>query len=148
MLRAAEVDLHLACLTPDIVAPWERAGQNTGFLVLRFLDERRSLASGVKCGQSVWQGSETDGTLLSAMEEGRERRQLQFLKNVEVGLGYPDIDGEGASDSFKWNEYGFKLDVDTRQKAYFQALYWCYPQGNLDTRWGTGVHPISRPCIA
>jgi len=78
MLRATEVDLRLACFAPGIVALRKRASHETGFLVLCFLDKHGFLAS-------------------SAMEEDRERRQLQFLKNLEVGLGYPDIDGEGAS---------------------------------------------------
>ena len=101
MLRATEVDLRLACFAPGIVALRKRASHETGFLVLRFLDKHGFLASSPNGGQSVHHDSQIGRTLPSAMEEDRERRQLQFLKNLEVGLGYSNIDGEGASYNFK-----------------------------------------------
>ena len=43
-----------------------------------------------------------NGAALSAVDEDRETRQLQFLKNLEMLLGDSDVGDEGVSDSFKW----------------------------------------------
>ena len=85
-----------------MVALRKRADQNAGFLMLRFLDKHGFLASNVEAGQNVQRDPQGSGVLLSAVDKDRERRQLQLLKDLEVLLGYPNVDGEGVSDGYKW----------------------------------------------